>query len=67
MKPIDVKSDSWAEHNVESNEKGPKFKINDRVRISKYKNIFAKLYTKFVRRSFCYYQNQKYSSMDFRY
>ena len=42
MKPIDVKSDSFAEYNEESNEKDPKFKIGDPVRISKYKNIFAK-------------------------
>ena len=44
MKPIDVKSDSFAEYNEESNEKDPKFKIGDHVRISKYKNIFAKGY-----------------------
>ena len=44
MKPIDVKSDSFAEYKEESNEKHPKFKVNDHVRISKYKNIFAKGY-----------------------
>ena len=42
MKPIDVKSDSYAEYNEESNEKDPKFKIGDHVIISKYKNNFAK-------------------------
>ena len=42
MKPIDVKSDSFAEYNEESNEKDPKLKVGDHVRISKYKNIFAK-------------------------
>ena len=42
MKPIDVKSDYFAEYNEESTEKDPKFKVNDHVRISKYKNIFAK-------------------------
>ena len=41
MKPIDVKH---TEYNEESNEKDPKFKVGDHVRISKYKNIFAKLY-----------------------
>ena len=41
IKQIDVKSDSFAEYNEESNEKDPKFK-GDHVRISKYKNIFAK-------------------------
>ena len=45
MKSIDVKSNSFAEYNEESNEKGPKFKVGDYVRISKYKNIFAKGYT----------------------
>ena len=45
MKPIDVKSDSFAEYNEESNEKDPQFKVNDHVRISKYKNIFAKEHT----------------------
>ena len=44
MKPIDVKSDSFAEYDEESNEKDPKFKVGDHVRISKYKNIFAKRY-----------------------
>ena len=44
MKPIDVKSDSFAEYNEESIEKDPKFKVGDHVRISKYKNIFAKGY-----------------------
>ena len=45
MKPIDVADDSFAEHDKESNEKDPKFKVGDHVRISKYKNIFAKGYT----------------------
>ena len=31
MKPIDVKSDSFAEYNGESNEKDPKFKLGDHV------------------------------------
>ena len=44
MKPIDVKSGSFAEYNEESTEKDPKFKAGDHVRISKYKNIFAKGY-----------------------
>ena len=42
MKPSDVTSDSYAEYSKDSNEKDPKFKVGDRVRISKYKNIFAK-------------------------
>ena len=31
--------------NKEVNDKDPKFKVGDHVRISKYKNIFAKGYT----------------------
>ena len=31
MKPIGVKSDSFAEYNEESNEKDPKFKVGDHV------------------------------------
>ena len=42
MKSIDVKPDSYAEYNVDSNAKDPKFHVGDHVRISKYKNIFAK-------------------------
>ena len=44
MKPTDVKNDSFAEYNEESNVKDPKFKVRDNVRVSKYKNIFAKGY-----------------------
>ena len=44
MKPIDVKSNPYAEYNVEPNAKDAEFKIGDHVRISKYKNIFAKGY-----------------------
>ena len=45
MKPIDVKPGSYAEYNVDSNEKDPKFQVGDHARISKCKNIFAKGYT----------------------
>ena len=45
MKPRDVGDDSFAEYNEESNEKDLKFKVGDHVRISKYKNIFANVYT----------------------
>ena len=45
MKPIDVTSDSYAAYNEDSIVTKPKFKVGDRVRISKYKNIFAKGYT----------------------
>ena len=42
MKPIYLISDSYAEYNEYSNETKPKFKLRESVRISKYKNIFAK-------------------------
>ena len=42
MKPINVTSDSYAEYNEDSNVTKPKFKGGDHVRISKYKNVFAK-------------------------
>ena len=57
MKPLYVKPGSYAEYNVDSNEKDPKFQVGDHVRISKYKNIFAKGYSKMVWRSF---RNQQY-------
>ena len=45
MKPIDVTSDSYPEYNEDSNEKDRQFRVGDRFRISKYKNIFTKGYT----------------------
>ena len=44
MKSIDVKSNTYLNSSKEINEKDPKFKIGDIVRISKYKNIFGKCY-----------------------
>ena len=45
MKLIDVKDNTYINNNKKINKKDPKFKVGDRVRISKYKNIFAKGYT----------------------
>ena len=45
MKPIDVKDNTYINADKEIDNKDPKFKVGDRVRISKYKNIFAKSYT----------------------
>ena len=60
MKPIDITGDYYTEYNgiafnkdstelhlmkLHSNKKNPKFKVRVYVRISKYKNIFAKGYT----------------------
>ena len=44
MKSIEVTSDSYAEYNEDFNKQDSKFKVGDHVRISKYKNIFAKGY-----------------------
>ena len=45
MKPIDVRDNTYINTNKELNDKDPKFKVGDHVRISKYKNVFAKGYT----------------------
>ena len=45
MKPVDVKDNTYIDFKKEVNDKNPKFKLGDHVRISKYKNIFAKGYT----------------------
>ena len=45
MKPIDVKDNKYINIGEEINDKDPRFKVGDHVRISKYKNIFAKDYT----------------------
>ena len=45
MKPIDVKDDTYINTDKEINNKDPKFKVGDHVKISKYKITFAKGYT----------------------
>ena len=45
MKPTDVKDNTYIDFSKEVNDNDPKFKVGDHVRISKYKNIFAKGYT----------------------
>ena len=45
MKPLDVKDNTYINIGKEVNDNDPKFKVGDHVRISKYKNIFAKDYT----------------------
>ena len=44
MKPKDVGDDNFIKYVEEFNEKDPKFNVGDRVRISKYKIVFAKGY-----------------------
>ena len=50
MKPVDVKDNAYIYSmellfSKEVNDEDPKFKVGDRVRIFRYKNIFAKGYT----------------------
>ena len=42
MKPVHVKDNAYIDFKKEVNDKDPEFKVFDHVRISKYKNIFAK-------------------------
>ena len=44
MMPVDVKDNAYIDFKKEINDQDHKFKVGDRVRISKYKNIFAKRY-----------------------
>ena len=44
MKPVGVKPSTYIDFSKEIDDKDPKFKTGDIVRISKYKNIFAKGY-----------------------
>ena len=44
MKPVDVKENTYIDSKKEINDKDPKSKVGDHVRISKCKNIFAKGY-----------------------
>ena len=45
VKPVDVKDNTYIDFIKEVIDKDPKVKVGDHVRISKYKNIFAKGYT----------------------
>ena len=40
MKPVDVKDNTYISFKKEVNDKDPKFKVGDNVRISKYKKYF---------------------------
>ena len=45
IKPVNVESSTCIDSCKKINEKDPKLKINDIVIISKYQNIFAKVYS----------------------
>ena len=42
MKPLDVRSNTYFDFDKRNNKEDPEYKVGDHVRISKYKNIFAK-------------------------
>ena len=45
-KPVDIKDNTYIDSSQEVNDKDPKFKVGDHVRISKHKNIFTKWFTR---------------------
>ena len=45
MESVDIKLRSYFDFGIENNERDPKFKVEDYVRIPKHKNISAKGYT----------------------
>ena len=45
MNPVDVKDNAYIDFGKEVNQKDPKFKVGDHIKISKHKNIFTKRYT----------------------
>ena len=68
MKSADVNSSSYIDKAVETNDKDPKFEVDNHVRIQKYKEILAKGYkrnsckmlpSKLLRRRFCYQKKAK--------
>ena len=44
MKPVDIKWNTFVNFNRKTDDQDPEFKIGDIVRITKYKNTFAKGY-----------------------
>ena len=45
MKPINVKSNTYIDFNQQNNKEDPKCEVGGHVTTSKYKSIFAKVYT----------------------
>ena len=48
MKPANVKSSTYIDFNKKNNKEGPKFKVDDKVTILKYKNTCKGLRSKLV-------------------
>ena len=44
MKTVDVEDNTYINFKKEIDNKDPKFKVGDHVRISRYKNVFEKAY-----------------------
>ena len=63
MKSTDAKSSTNTDSYVEVMIKI--LKVGDHVRISQYKNIFARLQFKLVRISFCFQKSRKYCTLDY--
>ena len=59
INPVDLKPNMYFDFNKENNKRYPKFKVGGNLKISKYKNVFAKLYVTnwseevFVIRKYC--------------
>ena len=64
MKPVDVKDIPCIDLDKQINNKDPKFKVSDHVKISKYKNIF---FLSFFEEVFVIKKVKKYCSMDICY
>ena len=64
MKPFDVKSRTFMDFDKKIYGKGPQFKVGNNVRISKYKNIFAKGYILVGLRKFCSLKSLRCCAMD---
>ena len=67
MKPVDVKDNSYIDFKKEINNKDPKFKVVDHVRISKYKNVFAKEHMPNCSEKIFVIKSYKYCTMEICY
>ena len=45
MKPVDLKSSTSIDSSKETNDKNLKCKVGENLRLSKYKNVFARVFT----------------------
>ena len=52
IKPVDIKSSTCIDFNVEKNDEDPKFKFGDHERVSRFRNTFTKVRLKLVLKIF---------------